>query len=115
MAKKISIVVVSYNVSQLLDECLQSVARALQGIDGEVFVVDNHSVDDTVEMLREKHPEIRLIVNKENVGFARANNQAIRLSEAEYVLLLNPDTVVYEACSTSWTSIRRRVGQVCAC
>ena len=96
MAKKISIVVVSYNVSQLLDECLQSVARALQGIDGEVFVVDNHSVDDTVEMLREKHPEIRLIVNKENVGFARANNQAIRLSEAEYVLLLNPDTVVYE-------------------
>ena len=96
MAKKISIVIVSYNVSKLLDECLQSVARALQGIDGEVFVVDNHSKDNTLTMLKEKHPEVKVIANEENVGFSRANNQAIRLSEAEYVLLLNPDTVVYE-------------------
>lgn len=96
MAKKISIVIVSYNVSKLLDECLQSVARALQGIDGEVFVVDNHSVDKTIAMLKEKHPEVKVIANEENVGFSRANNQAIRLSEAKYVLLLNPDTVVYE-------------------
>ena len=96
MAKKISIVIVSYNVSKLLDECLQSVARALQGIDGEVFVVDNHSKDNTLTMLKEKHPEVRVIANEVNVGFSRANNQAIRLSEAEYVLLLNPDTVVYE-------------------
>ena len=96
MAKKNSIVIVSYNVSKLLDECLQSVARALQGIDGEVFVVDNHSKDNTLTMLKEKHPEVRVIANEVNVGFSRANNQAIRLSEAEYVLLLNPDTVVYE-------------------
>ena len=96
MAKKISIVIVSYNVSKLLDECLQSVKRALQGIDGEVWVVDNRSVDNTIDMLREKHPDVRLIANQENVGFARANNQAIRQSDAEYVLLLNPDTVVYE-------------------
>ena len=96
MAKKICIVIVSYNVSKLLDECLQSVARALQGIDGEVFVVDNHSVDKTIAMLKEKHPEVKVIANEENVGFSRANNQAIRLSKAEYVLLLNPDTVVYE-------------------
>ena len=96
MAKKISIVIVSYNVSKLLDECLQSVARALQGIDGEVFVVDNHSKDNTLTMLKEKHPEVRVIANEVNAGFSRANNQAIRLSEAEYVLLLNPDTVVYE-------------------
>ena len=96
MAKKISIVIVSYNVSKLLDECLQSVARALQGIDGEVFVVDNHSKDNTLTMLKEKHPEVRVIANEVNVGFSRANNQAVRLSEAEYVLLLNPDTVVYE-------------------
>ena len=96
MAKKISIVIVSYNVSKLLDECLQSVARALQSIDGEVFVVDNHSVDKTIAMLKEKHPEVKVIANEENVGFSRANNQAIRLSEAEFVLLLNPDTVVYE-------------------
>jgi len=96
MAKKISIVIVSYNVSKLLDECLQSVARAMLGIDGEVFVVDNHSVDKTIAMLKEKHPEVKVIANEENVGFSRANNQAIRLSGAEYVLLLNPDTVVYE-------------------
>ena len=96
MAKKVSIVIVSYNVSKLLDECLQSVKRALQGIDGEVWVVDNRSVDNTIEMLHENHPDVRLIVNQENVGFARANNQAIRQSDAEYVLLLNPDTVVYE-------------------
>ena len=69
MAKKISIVIVSYNVSKLLDECLQSVARALQGIDGEVFVVDNHSKDNTLTMLKEKHPEVRVIANEVNVGF----------------------------------------------
>ena len=97
MAKKISIVIVSYNVSRLLDECLQSVARALEGVDGEVYVVDNHSVDDTLEMLRQRHPEVHVIANEQNVGFARANNQAIRMSAAEYVLLLNPDTVVYES------------------
>ena len=96
MAKKISIVIVSYNVSRLLDECLQSVARALEGVDGEVYVVDNHSVDDTLEMLRQRHPEVHVIANEQNVGFARANNQAIKMSAAEYVLLLNPDTVVYE-------------------
>ncbi len=96
MAKKICIAIVSYNVCQLLDECLQSVERALQGIDGEVFVVDNNSSDDTIAKLTPKHPDVHFIANTENVGFARANNQAIRLSEAEYVLLLNPDTVVYE-------------------
>ena len=96
MAKKISIVIVSYNVCQLLDECLQSVKRALQDIDGEVYVVDNRSVDNTIEMLHEKHPDVHLISNQQNVGFACANNQAIRCSDSEYVLLLNPDTVVYE-------------------
>ena len=96
MAKKVSIVIVSYNVCRLLDECLQSVGRALEGIDGEVTVVDNCSSDKTVETLRPRYPEVRFIENQENVGFARANNQAIRQSESEYVLLLNPDTVVYE-------------------
>ena len=96
MAQKVSIVIVSYNVCQLLDECLQSVERALDGIEGEVFVVDNRSSDGTVETLRPRHPQVHFIANQENVGFARANNQAIRLSEAEYALLLNPDTVVYE-------------------
>ena len=97
MAKKVSVVIVSYNVCQLLDECLQSVQKALEGIDGEIFVVDNCSTDKTVETLQPRYPEVHFVANRENVGFARANNQAIRESEAEYVLLLNPDTVVYEA------------------
>ena len=96
MAKKICIVIVSYNVCQLLDECLQSVKRALQGIDGEIYVVDNLSTDSTVETLQPRHPDVHFIANQENVGFARANNQAIRCTDSEYVLLLNPDTVVYE-------------------
>ena len=96
MAKKISIVIVSYNVCQLLDECLQSVERAIDGVDGDIFVVDNNSSDHTIDTLRPKHPQVNFIANPTNVGFARANNQAIRRSDAEYVLLLNPDTVVYE-------------------
>jgi GT2 family glycosyltransferase len=96
MAQKISIVIVSYNVCQLLDECLQSVERALDGIDGDIYVVDNCSSDGTVETLRPRHPQVHFIANTDNVGFSRANNQAIRQSDSEYVLLLNPDTVVYE-------------------
>ena len=96
MAKKICIVIVSYNVCQLLDECLQSVKRALLGIDGEIYVVDNLSTDGTVETLQPRHSDVHFIANKQNVGFACANNQAIRCTDSEYVLLLNPDTVVYE-------------------
>jgi len=90
---KLSIVIVSYNVCSYLEQCLQSVQTALEGIDGEVFVVDNHSDDDSVEVVRNRYPWVRLITNRENQGFARANNIAISQSEAEYVLLLNPDTV----------------------
>jgi GT2 family glycosyltransferase len=93
---KLSIVIVSYNVRTYLEQCLQSVQKALEGIEGEVFVVDNHSEDDSVAVVRTDYPWVRLIESPENVGFARANNIAIRQSEAEYVLLLNPDTVVEE-------------------
>ena len=91
---KLSIVIVNYNVEFFLEQCLYSVRRSLQGIDGEVFVVDNNSVDGSLKMLASKFPEVKVIANKENVGFSRANNQAIRVSTGEYVLLLNPDTVV---------------------
>ena len=93
---KLSVVIVSYNVRNYLEQCLQSVQRALEGIEGEVFVVDNHSDDDSVVTVREKYPWVRLIENQENLGFSKANNQAIRQSQADYVLLLNPDTVVVE-------------------
>lgn len=91
---KLSIVIVSYNVRNYLEQCLQSVKQALDGIEGEVFVVDNRSDDDSVETVRANYPWVRLIVNQENKGFSRANNIAIREACGEYVLLLNPDTIV---------------------
>jgi len=91
---KLSVVIVNYNVRPYLVQCLQSVRRALDGIKGEVFVVDNDSSDDSVEVLRRDFPWVHLIANTENMGFARANNIAIRQSQGAYVLLLNPDTVV---------------------
>ena len=91
---KLSVVIVNYNVEHFLEQCLFSVRKALKTVEGEVFVVDNNSVDGSLKMLREKFPDIKLIANKQNLGFSRANNQAIRQSQGEYVLLLNPDTVV---------------------
>ncbi|MBK8228005.1 MAG: glycosyltransferase [Flavobacteriales bacterium] len=93
---KLSVIIVNYNVRAYLEQCLRTVFKALEGINGEVFVVDNQSTDGSVEMVREKFPLVRLIANAENVGFSRANNQAIRASIGEHVLLLNPDTVVGE-------------------
>jgi GT2 family glycosyltransferase len=83
-------------VRSYLEQCLQSVQKALEGIEGEVWVVDNNSPDDSVDVLRRDYPWVRLIANTENMGFARANNLAIRQSQSDYVLLLNPDTVVEE-------------------
>lgn len=91
---KLSVVIVNYNVEHFLEQCLYSVRRAMKGVEGEVYVVDNNSVDGSLKMLSEKFPEVKVIANKANVGFAKANNQAIRISTSEYVLLLNPDTVV---------------------
>ncbi len=92
----ISIVIVSYNVRDLLENCLHSVASSLHGISHEVFVVDNDSDDGSVDMVRQRFPDIRLIDSRENVGFARANNLALREARGDYLLLLNPDTLVQE-------------------
>ncbi len=94
--KKLSIVIVNYNVKHFLEQALLSVENALKDIDAEVFVVDNNSVDGSVQMIRKRFPWVRLIANKQNVGFSKANNQAIRQATGEYILLLNPDTVVEE-------------------
>ena len=91
---KLSVVIVSYNVRYFLEQCLHSVITAGQDMEMEIFVVDNASVDGSVKMLKEKFPEVHCIANTENVGFSRANNQAIRQSTGDYILLLNPDTVV---------------------
>ena len=93
---KISIIIVNYNVKYFLEQCLQSVHKAIKHIDAEVFVVDNNSVDRSVEMVAEKFPWVKLIANKENTGFSVANNQAMRIAKGDYFLLLNPDTIVEE-------------------
>ncbi|MEI7500833.1 MAG: glycosyltransferase [Bacteroidota bacterium] len=91
---KLSIIIVNYNVKYFLEQCLHSVQNACNGLKTEIFVVDNDSVDGSVKMVKEKFPDVHLIENKENKGFSSANNQAIRKSRGEYVLLLNPDTIV---------------------
>ena len=96
--KDLAVVIVNYNVEYFLEQCLTSVFRAQKNLDIAVYVVDNNSVDGSVEMVRRKFPQVHLIANRENVGFSVANNQAIRMSDARYVLLLNPDTVVQEDC-----------------
>ena len=93
---KLSVIIVNYNVKHYLYQCLDSVYKAIEGIDAEVFVVDNHSHDDSVEYVQHKFKTVNYIESNHNLGFARANNIAIRQSEGEYVLLLNPDTVVAE-------------------
>ncbi len=93
---KLSVVIVNYNVKYFLEQCLYSVLKAGQDIEMEVFVVDNNSVDGSVSMLKEKFPSVKIIENTDNKGFSKANNQAIRQCCGEYVLLLNPDTVVEE-------------------
>ncbi|MFN8277312.1 MAG: glycosyltransferase [Chitinophagales bacterium] len=100
----LSVVIVNYNVRYFLEQCLQSVYRAGNGITMEVFVVDNNSQDGSVEMVREKFPQVQLIANSGNPGFSKANNQAMALAKGQYVLILNPDTVVAE--DTFGTCIR---------
>ena len=95
---KLSIVIVNYNVKHFLEQCLKSVYQAIQNIEAEVFVVDNNSIDGSQDMVRSSFTDVKLIANSKNTGFSTANNQAIKESKGEYVLLLNPDTVVPENC-----------------
>lgn len=91
-----SVIIVNYNVKEFLEQALQSVRAASERLNVEVFVVDNDSVDGSVEMVRERFPEVRLIVNSGNVGFSKANNQAIRQARGRHLLILNPDTILQE-------------------
>ena len=92
----LSIVIVNYNVKYFLEQCLTSVKNACKNIDNEIIIVDNNSVDGSIKMIHEKFPEVKIIENKENLGFSKANNQAIQIAQGKYILLLNPDTVVEE-------------------
>ena len=92
----LSVVIVNYNVVFFLEQCLNSVFAASKNLNVQIFVVDNNSVDGSINMLKENFSSVVLIENKENVGFSKANNQAIKRANSPYVLLLNPDTVIEE-------------------
>jgi len=94
----LTVVIVNYRVKYLLEQTLRSVEEAMQGIDGEVIVVDNLSGDDSIAFSRDRHPQVTYIENQENVGFARANNQAIMQAHGQYTLILNPDTIITPRC-----------------
>ena len=93
---RLSIIIVSYNVKYYLEQCLRSVERATTQMPVQIWVVDNASTDGTLDYLRPRFPHVHFIANQDNKGFSAANNQAIRLSTSQYVLLLNPDTIVGE-------------------
>ncbi len=92
----LSVIIVNYNVKYFIQQCLHSVEKAINNINTEVFVVDNNSVDGSCQMIEQKYPWVKLIKNKKNIGFSKANNQAIKISKGKYILLLNPDTIVEE-------------------
>lgn len=95
---QLSIIIVNYNVKYFLEHCLLSVFRACEGLKAEVFVVDNASSDGSVAMVQARFPQAILLANTNNVGFAKANNQAVAMAKGEYILYLNPDTILPEDC-----------------
>lgn len=90
----LSIIILSYNTCELTLNALESVYMSTGDYSYEVIVVDNHSSDDSVERIHEQYPQVQLIINKENVGFSKANNQAMLIAKGRYILLLNSDTIV---------------------
>ena len=94
---KLSVIIVNYNVRYYVEQCVNSVERATRNIDTEIFIVDNDSRDHAVHYLHNRLKDrVEIIESSYNLGFARANNMAIRQSDGDYILLLNPDTIVGE-------------------
>ncbi len=93
---KLSVIIVNYNVQYFLEQCLISVQAASKNIVSEIIVVDNNSGDESCTMILQKFPSVQLIENKDNIGFSKSNNQGVAVAEGEYVLILNPDTVIAE-------------------
>ncbi|MEC4003931.1 glycosyltransferase family 2 protein [Flavobacterium sp. SUN052] len=93
---QLSVIILNYNVRFFLEQCVLSVQKALENIDGEIIVIDNNSSDDSCEMIKTLFPTIKLIENKENVGFPKGNNIGVAQAKGEYICILNPDTVVAE-------------------
>ncbi len=93
---QLSVIILNYNVRYFLEQCVLSVQKALDGIDGEIIIIDNASSDASCEMMKTKFPNIKLIENKDNLGFPKGNNIGVAQAKGEYICILNPDTVVSE-------------------
>ena len=93
---QLSVIIVSYNVKYFLEQCLHSVETACKNIEAEIIVIDNASTDNSIEYLQPKFSSIKLIKNELNEGFAKANNKALQLAAGNYILYLNPDTIIAE-------------------
>src|SRR5210317_491958 len=93
---KLSVVVLNYNVKYFIDLCLQSVLAATKHLDAEVIVVDNASIDGSVDWIKKQFPSVVVIENKKNIGFPKGNNIGVAQAKGEYVCILNPDTIVAE-------------------
>ncbi|MGG7034571.1 MAG: glycosyltransferase family 2 protein [Flavobacterium sp.] len=91
---QLSVIILNYNVRYFLEQCVLSVQKALENIDGEIIVVDNNSQDESVQMMKERFPEVKFIENYLNVGFPKGNNVGVAEAKGEYICILNPDTVV---------------------
>ena len=101
---QLSVIIVSYNSIELLENCLFSVQKAMQTIDGEIIIVDNNSNDGSKESLPSKFWGVKFIFNNENLGFAKACNQGSKISSGDFILFLNPDSVLSETCLTDCVS-----------
>jgi O-antigen biosynthesis protein len=95
---KLSIIIVNYNVKHFLEQCLYTVRKAARDITSEIIVVDNNSSDNSIGYLQPQFPGVRFLANNENTGFAKACNQGLKLASGQYVLFLNPDTIIPEDC-----------------
>ena len=97
---QLSVIIVSYNSMELLENCLFSVQKSMQSIDGEIIIVDNNSKDGIKDHIPSKFPGVKIIFNNENLGFAKACNQGAKISSGNHILFLNPDTGLSETCLT---------------
>jgi hypothetical protein len=97
---KLSIIIVSWQVKDLLENCLRSIYAKLVDLNFEVIVVDNNSTDGTVEMVRSNFPQTKILASRNNLGFARANNLGLKNSSGDFVLFLNPDTEFFDSSLT---------------
>ncbi|NJK80197.1 MAG: glycosyltransferase family 2 protein [Chloroflexaceae bacterium] len=115
MLPYLSIVIVNWNTADLLRDCLRSLAASTVAAGTEIIVVDNGSADDSAAMVHREFPTVRLIANRDNVGYTRANNQGLAASEGRYVLLLNSDTLVPPYTLAALLAFMERFPQVGAC